>query len=151
VWNFHTAIALKIDLPHNTQADRARAEAISKGREQRKAEAPQAMKEYWAAQHSIWSARSGFGTAPGQRQSVVRARLASLDVFAIIVMVDPNSMTLCIGSTHSRCFWLPRTRRRALANDEIKPMRVQVSSLCAARQRRAKTGLSSCQNTFSTG
>jgi hypothetical protein len=41
-------------MPHNnTEADRTRAEAIFKAREQRKADAPKAMKDYQAAQQAI--------------------------------------------------------------------------------------------------
>ena len=39
--------------PHNSEADRTRAEAIFKAREQRKADAPKAMKDYQTAQQAI--------------------------------------------------------------------------------------------------
>ena len=40
-------------MPHNSEADRTRAEAIFKAREQRKADAPKAMKDYQTAQQAI--------------------------------------------------------------------------------------------------
>jgi len=40
-------------VPYNTEADRTRAEAIFKAREQRKADAPKAMKDYQTAQQAI--------------------------------------------------------------------------------------------------
>ena len=40
-------------MPYNTEADRTRAEAIFKAREQRKADAPKAMKDYQAAQDAV--------------------------------------------------------------------------------------------------
>ncbi len=40
-------------MPHNTEAERARAERIFKNREKRKADAPKAVADYYAAQQSI--------------------------------------------------------------------------------------------------